>query len=191
MASAALVHVIEWSFGHRAQALRSLCSVLERARKTAPTKPATVMQGSTLIIIKTNEWLYVGISIGNPVPRLWHHPASAPYQGGCVAVVGICAACGFSFVDTSRHARKIRRRLIMMLSRTHTRLPRVLARGLALKDRSQQLTGDPSKAPHQPGSWVKMSMARSNLRATGWKDEDFKKPIITVGAPWTNANPVR
>jgi len=32
-------------------------------------------------------------------------------------------------------------------------------------------------------------MARGNLRAIGWKDEDFNKPIITVGSPWTNANP--
>lgn len=25
--------------------------------------------------------------------------------------------------------------------------------------------------------------------ATGWQDADFQKPIITIGAPWTNANP--
>jgi len=25
--------------------------------------------------------------------------------------------------------------------------------------------------------------------ATGWQDADFHKPIITIGAPWTNANP--
>jgi len=25
--------------------------------------------------------------------------------------------------------------------------------------------------------------------ATGWEEADFHKPIITIGAPWTNANP--
>ena len=59
-----------------------------------------------------------------------------------------------------------------------------------LKQRSKLLTGDPSIAPHMPGSYAKKtSMARGNLRAIGWKDEDFVKPIITVGSPWTNANP--
>lgn len=51
------------------------------------------------------------------------------------------------------------------------------------------LTGDPTKPAEEPGSWVKMSMARGNLRAVGWTDDDFKKPIITIGSPWTNANP--
>ena len=31
-----------------------------------------------------------------------------------------------------------------------------------------------------------MTCSRSNLRAVGWNDEDFKKPIITVGVPFTN-----
>lgn len=58
-----------------------------------------------------------------------------------------------------------------------------------LKINSKGLTGDKNKKPQEPGSWVKMSMARGNLRATGWTDEDFSKPIITIGSPWTNANP--
>lgn len=24
---------------------------------------------------------------------------------------------------------------------------------------------------------------------SGWTDADFEKPIITIGSPWTNANP--
>ncbi|TFJ80814.1 hypothetical protein NSK_007991 [Nannochloropsis salina CCMP1776] len=58
-----------------------------------------------------------------------------------------------------------------------------------LKWKSKMLTGDKSQPPHAPGSYLKMSMARSNLRATGWEEADFHKPIITIGAPWTNANP--
>jgi hypothetical protein len=41
-------------------------------------------------------------------------------------------------------------------------------------------------ADGDPGSYVKMTCSRSNLRAVGWNDEDFKKPIITVGVPFTN-----
>ena len=60
-----------------------------------------------------------------------------------------------------------------------------------LKKRSKQLTGDPdpSVTPSMPGSYAKMTASRANLRATGWTDEDFVKPIITVGSPWSNALP--
>lgn len=52
------------------------------------------------------------------------------------------------------------------------------------KDRSKKLTG-------MPGSedWNKRAPARAMLRAVGFKDEDFKKPIVTVGVTYTNATP--
>ena len=59
----------------------------------------------------------------------------------------------------------------------------------ALKTRSYSLTGDPSVADSAPGSYVKMTCSRSNLRAVGWKEADFCKPIITVGVPYTNIMP--
>eukprot|EP01012_Entosiphon_sulcatum_P037729 TRINITY_DN4857_c0_g1_i1.p1 TRINITY_DN4857_c0_g1~~TRINITY_DN4857_c0_g1_i1.p1 ORF type:complete len:600 (-),score=89.25 TRINITY_DN4857_c0_g1_i1:15-1718(-) len=35
-----------------------------------------------------------------------------------------------------------------------------------------------------------MTASRANMRATGeWSDADFEKPIITIAAPYTNANP--
>eukprot|EP00928_Gymnodinium_smaydae_P070175 TRINITY_DN54086_c0_g1_i1.p1 TRINITY_DN54086_c0_g1~~TRINITY_DN54086_c0_g1_i1.p1 ORF type:complete len:614 (-),score=150.60 TRINITY_DN54086_c0_g1_i1:231-1934(-) len=36
---------------------------------------------------------------------------------------------------------------------------------------------------------VKMSTSRSNFRAAGWKDDDFKKPIVTIAAPYSNSMP--
>ena len=60
-----------------------------------------------------------------------------------------------------------------------------------LKWRSGGMTGDPLKAPHEEGSWLKMACARSNLLAAGWDEAagDFDKPIITIGVPWSNALP--
>jgi dihydroxy-acid dehydratase len=60
-----------------------------------------------------------------------------------------------------------------------------------LKKRSKHLTGnpDPTVSPSSPGSYAKMTASRANLRATGWKDDDFAKPVITVGSPWSNALP--
>ena len=34
-----------------------------------------------------------------------------------------------------------------------------------------------------------MTASRANLRATGWVDGDFTKPVVTVGSPWSNALP--
>lgn len=53
-----------------------------------------------------------------------------------------------------------------------------------LKDRSAKLTG-------QKGSkdWPKRTPARAMLRAVGFKDEDFEKPIVTLGVTYTNATP--
>ncbi len=53
-----------------------------------------------------------------------------------------------------------------------------------LKDRSSDLTG------HKQGKdWVKRTPARAMLRAVGFKDEDFDKPIVTLGVTYTNATP--
>ena len=58
-----------------------------------------------------------------------------------------------------------------------------------LKKHSLFLTGDPSKPPGAPGSLAKGTAARANLRAAGWGDGDFGKPLFTIGMPWTNAMP--
>ncbi|XP_065835395.1 dihydroxy-acid dehydratase 2-like [Oscarella lobularis] len=54
-----------------------------------------------------------------------------------------------------------------------------------LKARSHILTGDPNEESH----WVKRAGARAHLRAAGFEDDDFKKPIVTVACPYSNALP--
>jgi len=54
----------------------------------------------------------------------------------------------------------------------------------SLKWRSKLLTGTPGGK-----DWPKRAAARAMLRAVNFKDEDFKKPIITVACPYTNATP--
>lgn len=58
-----------------------------------------------------------------------------------------------------------------------------------LKKESYKITGDPTKAPSASNSFVKMTCSRSNFRAAGWKDDDFKKPMITIAAPYSNSMP--
>jgi len=58
-----------------------------------------------------------------------------------------------------------------------------------LKSHSYMITGDPNVPDGATGSKVKMTCARANFRATGWKDEDFVKPIITIAAPFSNTMP--
>ncbi len=53
-----------------------------------------------------------------------------------------------------------------------------------LKWRSQALTGTPGGK-----DWDKRAAARAMLRAVNFKDADFKKPIVTVACPATNATP--
>lgn len=53
-----------------------------------------------------------------------------------------------------------------------------------LKKRSYKLTGEPGTK-----DYVKHVPARAMLRAVGFKDEDFDKPIITLGVTYTNATP--
>eukprot|EP01120_Amphizonella_sp_Union-15-10_P012661 TRINITY_DN566_c0_g3_i1.p1 TRINITY_DN566_c0_g3~~TRINITY_DN566_c0_g3_i1.p1 ORF type:complete len:576 (-),score=102.61 TRINITY_DN566_c0_g3_i1:30-1757(-) len=53
------------------------------------------------------------------------------------------------------------------------------------KNQSYELTGDRTNVVQ----WAKKAGARSHLRAAGFKDEDFAKPIITLGVPYSNALP--
>jgi len=50
--------------------------------------------------------------------------------------------------------------------------------------RSSQLTGTPCGS-----DWYKRAPARGMMRAVGFKDEDFSKPLITVACPYTNITP--
>lgn len=54
----------------------------------------------------------------------------------------------------------------------------------SLKQRSAQLTSTPGA-----DDWVKRAPSRAMLRAVGFSDEDFTKPIITVACPHTNITP--
>src|SRR5436190_15609826 len=54
----------------------------------------------------------------------------------------------------------------------------------SLKNRSNQLTSTPGSA-----DWVKRAPARAMMRAVGYTDEDFEKPLITVACPYTNITP--
>jgi len=58
-----------------------------------------------------------------------------------------------------------------------------------LKRESYKITGYPEKADGEANSSVKMTCARANFRAAGWKDADFKKPLITIAAPYSNSMP--
>jgi len=60
---------------------------------------------------------------------------------------------------------------------------------MSLKHASYVITGDPAIPDGAPNSYVKMSASRSNFRAAGWKEEDFKKPMITIAAPYSNSMP--
>src|SRR3989338_4678580 len=53
-----------------------------------------------------------------------------------------------------------------------------------LKHRSQMMTGIPGDL-----DWAKRAAARAMLRAVGFKDADFEKPVVTVACPATNATP--
>lgn len=52
---------------------------------------------------------------------------------------------------------------------------------------SFDITGD-TRDPTHPKT-VKVAWSRSNFRASGWKEEDFLKPIVTIGAPYSNNMP--
>lgn len=59
----------------------------------------------------------------------------------------------------------------------------------ALKGSSYELTGDPQRPDAMEASYAKMTCSRANLRAVGWGEADFRKPIVTVGVPYTNIMP--
>ena len=85
-------------------------------------------------------------------------------------------------------------RMLSSDSFSHHKLERVKpdehpASTAPLKRRSFEVTGDPRVPDGAPGSFAKMTCSRSNFRAVGWRDADFRKPIITVGVPYTNIMP--
>jgi dihydroxy-acid dehydratase len=47
---------------------------------------------------------------------------------------------------------------------------------------SQELYGSGGDS----GDWVKKAQNRAHLRGAGWKDADFRAPLITIGVPYTN-----
>ncbi len=53
-----------------------------------------------------------------------------------------------------------------------------------LKKRSGSLTGMPGE-----NNWTKRAHARAMMRAVGFKDNDFDKPLVTVACPFTNITP--
>ena len=53
-----------------------------------------------------------------------------------------------------------------------------------MKRRSQQITGRPGQA-----DWYERTAARTMLRAVGFSDEDFTKPLVAVAVPYTNGTP--
>ena len=53
-----------------------------------------------------------------------------------------------------------------------------------LKIRSDQLTSTPGAE-----DWDKRAAARSMLRAVGFDDQDFTKPLVTLAIPYTNITP--
>ncbi len=53
-----------------------------------------------------------------------------------------------------------------------------------LKSRSWQLT-----STHGSEDWIKRAPARAMLRAIGFSENDFEKPILTLACPYTNATP--
>ena len=56
-----------------------------------------------------------------------------------------------------------------------------------LKQRSQVLTGPVDEEDGK--AHADRSAARAMLRATGWKKDDFRKPIVVVAVTHTNATP--
>lgn len=54
----------------------------------------------------------------------------------------------------------------------------------SLKHRSGALTGTPGGK-----DWIKRTPTRTMMRAVGFRDEDFEKPLITVSCPYTNITP--
>ncbi len=54
----------------------------------------------------------------------------------------------------------------------------------SLKTRSEMLTSRHGKA-----EWARRAPTRAMMRAVGYTDEDFEKPLVTVAAPYTDITP--
>lgn len=63
------------------------------------------------------------------------------------------------------------------------------AKGRTAKCESYELSGDPNKAEAEPASYSNAACGRANLRAAGWKDDAFSKPVITLALPYSNGLP--
>lgn len=63
------------------------------------------------------------------------------------------------------------------------------AKSTTLKKESYELSGDPDRDEAQSASYSKAACGRANLRAAGWSEADFSKPVITVGIPYSNGLP--
>eukprot|EP00536_Pseudo-nitzschia_multiseries_P013718 jgi/Psemu1/212498/e_gw1.603.22.1 len=63
------------------------------------------------------------------------------------------------------------------------------AKGSTPKRHSYELSGDPDRAEAESASYSKAACGRANLRAAGWVDDDFSKPVITVALPYSNGLP--
>jgi dihydroxy-acid dehydratase len=53
-----------------------------------------------------------------------------------------------------------------------------------LKTRSKKLTSAPGEE-----DWMKRSAARAMMRAVGYEDADFEKPLVCIAAPYTDITP--
>lgn len=53
-----------------------------------------------------------------------------------------------------------------------------------MKRRSNEITGS-----KEAGNWAERTPARTMLRAVGFSDDDFHKPLIAVAVPYTNGTP--
>ncbi len=54
-----------------------------------------------------------------------------------------------------------------------------------LRQKSATLTGN----QEDKKNWAKRAPARAMMRGVGFKDEDFKKPLVTLAVPYTNITP--
>ena len=53
-----------------------------------------------------------------------------------------------------------------------------------MKRRSDGITGN-----REAGNWEERTPARTMLRAVGFSDADFTKPLIAIAVPYTNGTP--
>src|SRR3989344_5823738 len=63
--------------------------------------------------------------------------------------------------------------------------------GCCCQDTSNDLKGRSNTLTSRFGdkAWVKRAPARAMMRAVGYEDEDFEKPLICVAAPYSDVSP--